>query len=344
MKNNKNKKKKLSSLILLLLLTVIMLGSATYAWFTANKTVTIEKIDVNVATSSGLQISTDAINWKTKISNADIKKGYTGSINQLTSEMKPVSSVGDVDTANGHMNMFSGAVTTNDAGEFVLNSVKLTDAESTESNPGTYIAFDIFLKTEDEGKDIYLTSDSNVIPKVNEDGTNGTDTGLKNSARVAFVVEGNAVSTSTAATLQALHAATKNSVIFWEPNADSHTDNGVAAAAQYYGVNTGLSVGTGNAAVSYAGIKAAFSSGILLSETNPKKSADYFENVATGTIKKLLSTAYGQNSYSDLTTLSKGVTKIRVYMWVEGNDVDCENNASGSNITYNVILSQNSGV
>ena len=41
-------------------------------------------------------------------------------------------------------------------------------------------------------------------------------------------------------------------------------------------------------------------------------------------------------------TLPQGVTKIRVYLWVEGNDVDCENNASGSNITYNIVLSQKS--
>src|SRR5574344_985511 len=339
MKNNKNKKKRLSSLILLLLLTVIMLGSATYAWFTANKTVTIEKIDVNVATSSGLQISTNATNWKTKISNTDITTGYTGAVNQFTSEMKPVSTVGDVDTTNGHMNMYSGTVLTNASGEFVLSSAKLTDAVSTAENPGTYIAFDIFLKTEDVDKPIYLTADSNVIPKVNDDGTAGTDTGLKNSARVAFVVEGNAASTATAATLQALKGGTKDTVTIWEPNADSHPENCVAAAAQYYGKT--LSKGTGNAAVEYSGVKAAIGTGILLSETNPTANSDYFETVKTGSVKKLIITTYGQTAFSNLMTLTKGVTKIRVYMWVEGNDVDCENNASGSNITFNVVLSQN---
>ena len=35
-------------------------------------------------------------------------------------------------------------------------------------------------------------------------------------------------------------------------------------------------------------------------------------------------------------TLAEGITKIRVYMWVEGQDVDCENNASGTDIGFNL--------
>ena len=35
-------------------------------------------------------------------------------------------------------------------------------------------------------------------------------------------------------------------------------------------------------------------------------------------------------------TLTAGITKIRVYMWVEGQDVDCENQASGSDISFNL--------
>ena len=41
---------------------------------------------------------------------------------------------------------------------------------------------------------------------------------------------------------------------------------------------------------------------------------------------------------TELMTLSRGVTKIRIYMWVEGQDVDCENNASGGAIQFNLGL------
>ena len=46
--------------------------------------------------------------------------------------------------------------------------------------------------------------------------------------------------------------------------------------------------------------------------------------------------------YQQVVRLEAGVTKIRVYMWIEGQDVDCENNASGTDISYNVQLSTQS--
>lgn len=37
-------------------------------------------------------------------------------------------------------------------------------------------------------------------------------------------------------------------------------------------------------------------------------------------------------------TLTAGITKARVYMWIEGQDVDCENTASGTDISFNLQL------
>ena len=50
-------------------------------------------------------------------------------------------------------------------------------------------------------------------------------------------------------------------------------------------------------------------------------------------------TANGE--YKTLFNLAAGINKIRIYGWVEGQDYDCENNASGSNITYNIQISKN---
>ena len=36
--------------------------------------------------------------------------------------------------------------------------------------------------------------------------------------------------------------------------------------------------------------------------------------------------------------LAAGITKVRVYMWVEGQDIDCENNASGTDLSYTIVL------
>ena len=121
-RNSKKRKKskKIFMAILMILFTGVILTASTYAWFTANKTVTVSEIDVNVTTSEGLQISTDAVNWKTVISNDDITGAtYTGVTNQLpgqTASIKPTSTVGEIDTATGFMKMFVGDVTSNDAG------------------------------------------------------------------------------------------------------------------------------------------------------------------------------------------------------------------------------------
>ncbi len=37
-------------------------------------------------------------------------------------------------------------------------------------------------------------------------------------------------------------------------------------------------------------------------------------------------------------SLKAGITKVRMYMWIEGQDVACEDDASGSNIAFDLQL------
>ena len=85
----RERKTNLKSLLLVLLLTIIMLIASSYAWFTANQTVTINQLEVNVQTTSGLQISVDALNWKSVITTTDLAEAtvdavYTTNVNQIT--------------------------------------------------------------------------------------------------------------------------------------------------------------------------------------------------------------------------------------------------------------------
>ena len=105
-KQSKKQNKRLKSLVLLLFLTIVLLSTSTYAWFTANRTVSIEAIDISVAASSGLQISTNAKDWKTLITNEDIINvtDYTNPVNQVPNVLAPVSTTGAV--SNGRMVFF----------------------------------------------------------------------------------------------------------------------------------------------------------------------------------------------------------------------------------------------
>ncbi len=323
-KKKTKKNQKVSSLLLLLLVTAVGLSTVAYAWFTSNKTVKIGTLDVHVEAQNGIQISADAVNWKTVLVNEDIEAGYGTDTNQLPESMEAVSTSGRIDS-NGFMEMYYGLVDSLEDGTPILTATKTTETKGTS---GRFIAFDAFIKVETETT-VELTSLSNVVPK---EGTR--DLGLQNSARVAFVIEGNAPVTEETSTIRALKSTSRNDVKIWEPNYDVHTNTGVIAARDTYGITT---TATGADRIPYDGLMAPIpenlESPVLVSESNATDNATYFESTpisyATPKVNNANVTAF---------TLQPGVTKIRFYMWVEGQDVDCENNASGTNINYNIQL------
>ena len=320
MKNKRKKQKKLSSLILLLLLLVVLLGTSTYAWFTSNKNVSIEGIDVNVTTSSGLLISADATNWKTTLKNADLTgASWQGVKNQLPAVITNTTTGKTMDaTETGALDMYDGEVTS-DGGVLKLTTTKAADEAN--GNAGNYVAFDVFFKTETAGQ-IYLTTSANVT-------ATAEDKGLKNASRIAFVNEGNTAADAAVDTVYALKGATANDVVVWEPNYDDHTSYGVTQASTVYGNNT-LKAGTGNAKVEYKGVKAPVQTKELTYTDDNYVKVDTIGTIATPT------------GYTAIFSLARGITKMRIYFWVEGQDVDCENNASGTGISLNIALSQNS--
>lgn len=345
-RKQEKKRKKLRTLILLLFLTIIMFGTSTYAWFTANKVVTIRSIDVQVQAGGGIQISTDAKNWKSVITTTDIMNGYaygenneTVAVNQLPTEVTAVSTNG-TPTAAGRLNMYSSIIDNNASdGSYTIKTVLETDTGSaTEPGKagtnGKYVVFDIFLRL-DSQQNVYLTNDSDVVLTDPTD----ADRGLKNAARVAFVNLGHGDSSTAAATLAAMH--TGAGTIIWEPNYDVHTDTVVNSVAPDYGVGltrNGTNAVTNNPAynaVGYRGVNAAISNAQDL-----KKTVNGQITTGTEQMTVQIQTREGNGEFKTfVSNMAEGVTKYRVYMWIEGQDIDCENNATGSNISFKVKLS-----
>ncbi len=333
---NEKKRKKLRSLILLLFLTIIMFGTATYAWFTANRMVTISSLNVHVEASNGLQISTDASSWKSVITNSDITTyAYSGNTNMVPANVTNVSTNGAVNSSTGRMNMYKSVIGT-DTTTGKYNITTQADTE-TAGTTGNFIAFDIFLRV-DSDQTIYLTSDSNVIPRQNTE-----DKGLKNAARVAFVKQGHGLSTAAPGTLTALNNQIASSAIIWEPNCDTHSQLVVSQIASEYGVTLGnqptdATLGTtADNFTTYYGVNKAISSPVdLIQLVNGTNTTDADE------MSPDIQTIYGNTSYNQIFQLNAGVTKFRVYMWIEGQDIDCENGATGSDIVFNVQLSTDS--
>ena len=358
-KERKEKKKRLKSLILLLFLTIVLLTTSTYAWFTANRSVQIDPIDVHIAASEGLQISADAATWKTVITNQDIVTGYTNHKNMLPGELAPVSTAGNV--SGGYLQFFKGVVEgDSDNGGAMSLTATATPAEAQYvptingnsrvyptlaegQNPPYFIAFDVFFRVDAAGGgDIFLENGSGVTVTSQQ-----ADKGLQNAARYAFVIEGNENDVTTpASTMIAKQGGTTSTIV--EPNFDAHTATGVAAASTYYGMSVTQAT-SGQPAVDYAGVKAAIANPIVLPNTNPGASGTlnntYFQavsdlrktNVAysnAGATRLAYTGSTAADNLLMIFHLQQGITKVRVYMWIEGQDIDCENSASGAYLTY----------
>jgi len=325
MKKQKLRRNSLRGTLLLLMLTAVILVASTYAWFTANQTVTVEKLQVNVAAQNGLQISADGSVWSALVKKTDLQTAattYNTLVNQFPATLSPVSTSGAVD--NGKLKMFAGATETNTTtGKYELTATAAT--ESTGAS-GDFIAFDIFLKVETT-TNIELTTNSGVRLS----GEGGSQ-GIQNAARIAFLVEGNQSSGTALSTIQAMSGATATNRFIWEPNYDVHTAAAVQHALGTYGKTISQ---TGQAIIGYDGVKAAISTAIPVENATAAANPTYFDPTPIA-----YSTTAAFPSNVAIFQLQPGITKVRVYMWIEGQDVDCENSASGANIDFDLQITK----
>ena len=367
-KKTKAKKQRLNNLLIGLLLSAMLLVMSTYAWFTANKTVNIDSIDVKVSTTSGLQISADGEDWKTVLEKSDLVKAKAGkyqeATNQLPEEMSPVSTVLNVNN-NGRLDMFFGDVyadlnpDSQTYGEYVLESSLLTTDDQgnnmeMDGNNGKYIAFDVFLKSGNKAENLYMSGSVKELKYegVDADGnkvysyvTNQNSTGIANAARIGLIKGRNTTST-LGGDARAL-STIGGKAFMWEPNSDTHTANGIANGTALGWINTPdvtHSTGGGNGRIAYDGLFAPTTQAIELSQVTSAKNplvakpvnVTWSSNKGQSPISLQFPDTAHDAAGNDLTN---GVTKFRIYMWVEGQDIDAENYASGTFVEYNLSFS-----
>ena len=233
--------------------------------------------------------------------------------------MVPVSTIGTVDSSTGYMDMYRGTVETDlTTGNNILVAEKSTEANGTA---GDFVAFDLFFQSS-QAQTVYLTSNSSVV-------ASGTDKGIQNAARVAFIKEGSVAFGASPADAQVLKG--EISKLVWEPNYDVHTPSGVANAQSVYRITVGQE---GGSKLAYKGVKAPIAEATKI-ELN-SSDTNYFGDITTvGSVAAGIPTTTYINAFD----VAEGVTKVRIYMWIEGQDVDCEDHASGSALTYNLQFS-----
>ena len=183
-----------------------------------------------------------------------------------------------------------------------------------------------------------LTTDGN---KVYSYVTNQNSTGIANAARIGLIKGRNTTST-LGGDARAL-STIGGKAFMWEPNSDTHTANGIANGVSLGWINGNIAQ-VGAAPIAYAGLKAetAANSPVALSQITETGAPDLAKNITpTWTTKRddFVSLQFPDTAKDGGYALNNGVTKFRIYMWVEGQDIDAENFASGSYLEYNLSFS-----
>ena len=392
MKDNR-KNKKIKKLIAICSLTSFIFIVATYAWFIGMRQVNVSSFEIEIASTDSLLLSLDGSTWDTTVtinSGNFTDVSYTGNVNNWANYgssnagLKPISSIGEIDTVSSTMKMFEkGSLTATPGGYRLLASrihnyetnaqrANSVNAQGFNTENGGYVAFDLFVRnfsgrayySENDilnEEAIYLTTDSAVTV-----GSNGvSDTGIENSVRVGFAqigrVNGKTTDVTTITGIKCVPG--ENSPVtgicrtaqIWEPNDTEH----VQAAIDYYdtscrlrpvptGENPGLTditsasaytadshctaVADGTAKKTYAIGRAieindkvdvydgaqyngyTATTRTVYSGSQPLYAFDYF----TDTMKDL----HGMARPTFMTLAPNSITKIRVYVWIEGQDID----------------------
>lgn len=286
-----------------------------------------------------------------------VYEGHTNSWGSLI----PVSSVGKVDGKSSRLVLYEqSSITPSKGGYRIMTSRVENHKNLTKAEPNGYIAFDLFVKNFSarqyiselnilDEEAIYLTTNSEV--KVSDSGLKGT--GIENSARVAFTQIGRVIGTTLnqekITTIKCNGDNNKNSNVvdgvtgicrdstIWEPNDLDHEEN----AIKYY--NTSCRRRTGNnvhSNSSYSGSCKTVVDGKYYrtyAVNSPIKSSDNVDrydgrdyNYYTKS-NKLTEFNYFTDSMKDLTGIDRpeiftlspnSITKLRIYVYIEGQDID----------------------
>lgn len=294
------KKRRILLALIMLIISGISLTTATYAWFTANSNVKVEEMNVKATASGGIQISADAQNWSDSVSIAQLKAVDGNILPETSTDVKslmPLTTIGSQTT--GKFDFFLG--TLDDAG----SQVKLTAEDETIST--NMLAFDLYF---------YSASPQTVF--FDKTTSVGADTSnLEYAMRLGFLYQGNDA-TATQENAKALKNGDADDQTIWEPYADKHTKFAIAQ----------LGAADGTPQTTMGGKKITNDAYVA------QNASEYFSNVTTvQTNDGVQYPTSGQVSWE----FPAGINKMRVYVWIEGQDVDCEDTASlGTGLKINL--------
>lgn len=302
-------KKALVPAIAMVVASVISLSGVTYAWFTTGNYAQVERLNVNVQAAKGIQVSLDAKNWKSNITVKDIIDAVKAGGNiqfpydvtaESATEIVPVSTAGYVDE-NGKLMMYKGE----------LNNGKLTATKENEVADfgGNYVAFDLYFKAATEQVlTMEMGGTKSYVKCINAEDGSENSAGTDRAVRVAFLPMG--VASTAEAAVAKKDLANGRASLIWEPNPNDRA--------------AGVETPEGFSYKDWCGLNQEFTTA---TEQDKLVEAGYAEDMPD---------TFQENK--DIMTLKQGINKLRVYIWLEGQDIDCVNEISFGDFVTNLYF------
>lgn len=150
--------------------------------------------------------------------------------------------------------------------------------------------------------------------------------GLFNSVRLGFLKIGSMPTNTNPTVIQNLKCNNNCESVIYEPNSSNHTNLSIERALQY-----GVNLVDGEYFPTYGCIKTGGPIYVKNAVSgSPNLDPNYF--ALQKTVK--------EGDFTDpLFEIPDGVTKVRVYLWIEGQDIDSlETDSSGSDISVSINL------
>ena len=301
------KKRAFVSAIAMLIVSAIVLTSSTFAWFSMSKQATVDSMDLTVSSPEGIQISANASAWTANLTIDEIFNtdetttsrydAYEGNANLYPADLVPVSSAIEYPDAMGRVNFYKA--TLNDTGHANVSVVSQTAGNA--DNAGL-IAFDLFFKVANDTTVYFGTSEF----------VDNSSSDVLTALRVGFTPLGNVPIGSTAAEAQALKAFTSGTGnIVYEVDSMNRSADATSLGQTTGRLDTKYLAGTGASGQT--------TNGILDNSFTHATAAKLVRDTDNASVKSF--------------NLKAGVTKMRVFLWVEGNDIDCQNSIAGAAFT-----------
>ena len=327
-KRSKKQENKVKKLIVACGICAIILTVSTYAWFIGMKTVNVSAFEVNIASIDGLSLSLNGVDWYDEVTinetnHLDPDTVGAGSTN-IWGELIPMSSIGKINDDSSRLILYEKGSLTATPGGYRIMASEVNNDGTLEAKG--YVAFDLFIKNQSGNayypefnklneEAIYLTPESEVA--VADTGAKADKSGIENSVRVAFAQ-------------------------IWEPNDTKHVDNAISWYTTSCRPRTGTDVtlsgsfdlGGTCGTVKDGGYSQTYAIGREIDYTDNVDVYDgapyngYTQSITNGS---LVAFDYFTDTEKNLPGTDRpefmslapnSITKVRIYVYIEGQDVD----------------------